>query len=143
MHMSSVSACRLRSLLQAWALQQRCKCPAPLSHAFCSKAAAPAAQQPASAASEDRKTADDSGQNANASAKRPPENWYKRGTWVDPAQIVQRMDDADEPAKAVHKEPETAVSRSLSTMIKVRVPHMRLIGVGMLHLCLPWRPAAL
>lgn len=51
---------------------------------------------------------------------KPPPDWYKRGAWVDPATIERRMWD-NEPADALpsKKEPETAVGRSLTALIKV------------------------
>jgi hypothetical protein len=52
-------------------------------------------------------------------AKAPPADWYKRGAWVDPERITQRMNDDEAPGPA-STEPETAVSRSLSAMIRVR-----------------------
>jgi hypothetical protein len=50
----------------------------------------------------------------------PPADWYKRGVWIDPAIIVRPMLD-DEPADTPlpSSEPETAVGRSLSALIKV------------------------
>jgi hypothetical protein len=54
-------------------------------------------------------------------AKAPPADWYRRGAWVDPARITQRMNDDEAPGPA-STEPETAVSRSLSAMIRVCCP---------------------
>lgn len=56
----------------------------------------------------------------SAADRKPPPDWYKRGVWIDSGIIETRMRDDAAPARAIEKEPETPVSRSLSAIIKVR-----------------------
>jgi hypothetical protein len=59
--------------------------------------------------------------------KQPSADWYTHGLWIDPAIIERRMRD-DEPADTPlpsTSEPETAVGRTLSALIKVIHPNNR------------------
>ena len=67
----------------------------------------------------------------------PPADWYKRGTWVDPASIARRM-TTEEPEHVLAREPDTPVGRSLSAMIKARIlSNLLRIAQQRSPLCLP------
>lgn len=51
--------------------------------------------------------------------KRPPEDWYKRGVWIDPDIIEKRMQGAA-PVDTGALEAETVIGKSLSAIIRVR-----------------------
>jgi hypothetical protein len=60
-----------------------------------------------------------------SSQAKPPPDWHKRGVWIDPALIGQRMADTDVGDAAHAKEPETAVAKSLTGLIRVRAEPMQ------------------